>query len=97
VKTLILIAIFCLLTFTNTNAQERQSNFDQRLIAACGAKGLGVDFVNKTCVFPNGGETNPRDLYQPFQAPVPRNDSDSLTLMCSRLGKVPNFATGQCM
>ena len=94
----ILMTIFlCLLMFTDVNAQQRQDNSDDRLIVACGSKGLGVDFVNRTCVFPNGREANPRDLYAPFQAPVPQNDPGNLTTMCSRLGKVPNFATGQCM
>jgi hypothetical protein len=42
------------------------------LVRACGAKGLGVDFVTGNCVSPQGRQINPHNLYQPFTAPLPQ-------------------------
>jgi len=72
-------------------------NTSNQLIQACGAKGLGVDFVTGNCVSPRGGQINPQNLYQPFTAPLPQPGSDELIMRCGAQGRVADFVTGRCM
>lgn len=72
-------------------------NTSNPLIQACGAKGLGVDFVTGNCVSPRGGQINPQNLYQPFAAPLPKPDPSELVMRCGAQGRAADFATGRCM
>jgi hypothetical protein len=78
-------------------AAARRQQGNQQLIQACGAKGLGVDFVTGNCVSPRGTQINPHNLYQPFTAPLPQPNSNELSIRCGALGRAPDFATGRCM
>src|SRR5687768_1475145 len=72
-------------------AQQRRDDHNTQLVHACGSKGLSVDFVNRNCVDWRARETN-----QLNHSPM-REQTNALTVWCSRLGKVPNFGTGLCM
>jgi hypothetical protein len=65
------------------------------LITAC--KGLGVNFVTGNCVSNGGEEVNPRNLWPPFAAPLPKPESGELIMRCGALGKTADFVTGRCM
>jgi hypothetical protein len=67
------------------------------LIRACGSKGLVANFVTGNCVSPQGREINPRNLYLPFAAPLPKPDPNELIMRCGAQGRVADFVTGRCM
>ena len=68
-------------------AQQRRNDHNTQLVYACGSKGLSADFVNRNCVDWRGRETN-----QLNHSPMREQNSNPLTVWCSRLGKVPKFA-----
>lgn len=70
---------------------------DDDLINACGSKGLIANFVTGNCVSPQGREINPRNLYQPFTAPLPQPNPDELIMRCGAQGRLADFVTGRCM
>jgi hypothetical protein len=67
------------------------------LVAACGRKGLGVDFVTGSCVSHGGGQINPHNLYPPFMTPLPKPNAGDLIQRCGAQGRTADFVTGRCM
>jgi hypothetical protein len=93
-----LLCLLLLLTISEpAAAQQRRNDQEMQLVNACGSTGSGVDFGNRNCADWKGRETNSGGLYQLNQSPIRGQNSNALTVWCSRLGKVPNFGTGLCM
>lgn len=67
---------------------------NSQLVFACGAAGMGVDFVTGNCVPPGGGQVNPRNVAPP-SAPLPRSSPGDLIMRCG--GRAVDFVTGRCM
>lgn len=67
---------------------------NSQLVFACGAAGMGVDFVTGNCVPPGGGQVNPHNVAPPF-APLPRSSPGDLIMRCG--GRAVDFVTGRCM
>jgi hypothetical protein len=87
------LCLVLLLTVSEPAAvQQRRDDHKTQLVHACGSKGLSVDLLNRNCVGWNGREIN-----QLNHSPMREQNSNALTVWCSRLGKVPNFGTGLCM
>jgi hypothetical protein len=87
-----LCLVSLLAVFEPAAAQQRGNDQYTQVTYACGSKGLSADFVNQNCVDSRGRETN-----QLNQTPRREQNSNALTVWCSRLGKVPNYGTGLCM
>jgi hypothetical protein len=81
-------ALFCLLLLLAISepAAAQQSHNDQhpQLVYACGSKRLSADFVNR-----NGIVTRGREANQLNHSSMREQNSNPLTMWCSRLGKVP--------
>src|SRR5712692_4118781 len=67
---------------------------NSQLVFACGAAGMGVDFVTGNCVPTGGGQVNPRNVTPP-SAPLPRSSPGDLIMRCG--GRAVDFVTGRCM
>ena len=96
----VLVALAILLGFSGVSIGQDIHGGRSRandLINACGSKGLVADFVTGNCISPQGREINPRNLYQPFAAPLPKPDPNELIMRCGAQGRSADFVTGRCM
>ncbi len=91
------LTLFSAFGFAQGPSNFNQGDYKSALVFACGSKGLVPDFVTGNCVLPDNRQVNPRNLYPPFMAPLPKPDPNDLVMRCGAMGRLPDFATGRCM
>src|SRR5687767_5814139 len=62
---------------------------------ACGAKGLGVDYVTGHCVSGQGRQVNPYNLYPPLAVPLPK--PSDVIMRCGAQGRTTDLVVGPCI